>query len=91
MWVSRGRCRERRTEAAPLLAALNDPRREWDAVVVGDGTRCWFGNQFSLIAPRFAAYAGWICGCRREFERRCTRRWPTKGCIRADQRHMGMS
>jgi hypothetical protein len=24
--------------------------------VVGEGTRCWFGNQFSLIAPRFAAY-----------------------------------
>ena len=24
--------------------------------MVGEGTRCWFGNQFSLIAPRFAAY-----------------------------------
>ncbi|WP_326835074.1 recombinase family protein [Amycolatopsis rhabdoformis] len=24
--------------------------------MVGDGMRCWFGNQFSLIAPRFAAY-----------------------------------
>jgi hypothetical protein len=24
--------------------------------VVGEGTRCWFGNQFSLIAPRFEAY-----------------------------------
>ncbi len=23
---------------------------------MGEGTRCWFGNQFSLIAPRFAAY-----------------------------------
>lgn len=22
----------------------------------GEGTRCWFGNQFSLIAPRFEAY-----------------------------------
>jgi hypothetical protein len=30
--------------------------RGWSAVVVGEGTRCWFGNQFSLIAPRFAAY-----------------------------------
>ncbi|WP_153032052.1 recombinase family protein [Amycolatopsis sp. YIM 10] len=47
---------ERRTEGSRLLAALKDPRREWDAVVVGEGTRCWFGNQFSLIAPRFAAY-----------------------------------
>ena len=25
-------------------------------MVVGEGTRCWFGNQFSLIAPRFAAH-----------------------------------
>lgn len=47
---------ERRRAAARLLAALKDPHRGWDAVVVGEGTRCWFGNQFSLIAPRFAAY-----------------------------------
>jgi DNA invertase Pin-like site-specific DNA recombinase len=47
---------DRRTEAARLLAELKNPRREWSAVVVGEGTRCWFGNQFSLIAPRFAAY-----------------------------------
>lgn len=47
---------ERRTEAGRLLAALKDRSRGWDAVVVGEGTRCWFGNQFSLIAPRFAAY-----------------------------------
>ena len=26
------------------------------STVVGEGTRCWFGNQFSLIAPKFAAY-----------------------------------
>jgi YD repeat-containing protein len=42
-------------EAVRLLAALKDPHRSWHAVVVGEGTRCWFGNQFSLIAPRFAA------------------------------------
>ncbi|EWC59255.1 Site-specific recombinase [Actinokineospora spheciospongiae] len=47
---------ERRTHGARLLAALKNPRRGWDALVVGEGTRCWFGNQFSLIAPRFAAY-----------------------------------
>ncbi|WP_436498177.1 recombinase family protein [Actinokineospora sp. HUAS TT18] len=46
----------RRTEASRLLADLKDPRRTWSAVVVGEGTRCWFGNQFSLIAPRFEAY-----------------------------------
>lgn len=47
---------ERREEAGRLLTALKDPDRGWDAVVVGEGTRCWFGNQFSLIAPKFAAY-----------------------------------
>jgi DNA invertase Pin-like site-specific DNA recombinase len=47
---------ERRSEASRLMAALKDPDRGWDAMVVGEGTRCWFGNQFSLIAPRFAAY-----------------------------------
>lgn len=46
----------RRPEAAQLLGALKDPTRCWSAVVVGEGTRCWFGNQFSLIAPRLAAY-----------------------------------
>jgi DNA invertase Pin-like site-specific DNA recombinase len=47
---------DRREEGSRLLAALKDPNRGWSAVVVGEGTRCWFGNQFSLIAPRFAAY-----------------------------------
>ena len=34
------------------------PRRtaRLTGVVVGEGTRCWFGNQFSLTAPRFEAY-----------------------------------
>lgn len=47
---------ERRPESARLLAALKRPDRGWSGVVVGEGTRCWFGNQFSLIAPKFAAY-----------------------------------
>ena len=47
---------ERRDEAHRLLTALKNPHRGWNAVVVGEGTRCWFGNQFSLVAPRFAAY-----------------------------------
>ncbi|MCX2950201.1 recombinase family protein [Lentzea sp. NEAU-D7] len=47
---------DRRHEASRLLAELKNPRRGWHAVVVGEGTRCWFGNQFSLIAPRFEAY-----------------------------------
>ena len=47
---------DRRPAGSQLLAALKDPGRSWNAVVVGEGTRCWFGNQFSLIAPRFEAY-----------------------------------
>ncbi|MBA2324687.1 MAG: recombinase family protein [Pseudonocardiales bacterium] len=47
---------DRRGEASRLLADLKSPRRAWSALVVGEGTRCWFGNQFSLIAPRFAAH-----------------------------------
>ena len=47
---------DRREHAGRLLAELKQPDRGWNALVVGEGTRCWFGNQFSLIAPRFAAY-----------------------------------
>jgi len=47
---------ERRVDGARLLASLKDPGRKWSGVVVGEGTRCWFGNQFSLVAPKFAAY-----------------------------------
>jgi DNA invertase Pin-like site-specific DNA recombinase len=47
---------ERRDDANRLLAELKNPNRGWNAVVVGEGTRCWFGNQFSLTAPKFEAY-----------------------------------
>ncbi|WP_229739794.1 recombinase family protein [Nocardia rhizosphaerihabitans] len=46
----------RRTEAAKLLDDLRNPGRGWAGIVVGEGTRCWFGNQFSLVAPRIHAY-----------------------------------
>ncbi|MFG1642660.1 recombinase family protein [Amycolatopsis sp. NPDC049252] len=45
-----------RPAAARLLFDLKDRNRGWGALVVGEGTRCWFGNQFSLTAPRLAAY-----------------------------------
>jgi hypothetical protein len=48
---------ERRVDGARLLAALKDPNRKWNGVVVGEGTRCWFGNQFSLIAPTIRRFA----------------------------------
>ncbi|MFG3618939.1 hypothetical protein [Nocardia sp. NPDC047654] len=51
----------RRREAARLLADLKNPARAWTAIVVGEGTRCWFGNQFSLVAPlgRAASASAW--------------------------------
>ncbi|WP_324191883.1 recombinase family protein [Nocardia brasiliensis] len=47
---------DRRTEAARLLATLRNPNRGWSGIVVGEGTRCWFGAQFSMIAPRLESY-----------------------------------
>lgn len=44
-----------RPAAAALLAALEDPDRGFDALVIGSYERAFFGNQFSLVAPLFAA------------------------------------
>ncbi len=41
----------RRTQAQRLLRALDESDRRWDAIVVGEGKRCWFGSQFSEVAP----------------------------------------
>ncbi|WP_134004934.1 recombinase family protein [Kribbella sp. VKM Ac-2566] len=47
---------ERRDEASRALQALKNPNRGWDGLVVGEATRCWFGNQFSLTWPKFDRY-----------------------------------
>ena len=47
---------QRRPEAARLLAALADPRRGFDAVVVGEPQRAFYGNQFGNTFPIFAHY-----------------------------------
>jgi hypothetical protein len=54
---------ERRPEASRLIAALKRRDRGWNAVVVGEGTRCWFGNQFPSSHPG-SPPTGSICGCR---------------------------
>lgn len=46
----------RRTEGGRLLSDLADPDRGWDAIVVGEGKRCWYGNQFGNDAPRIQHY-----------------------------------
>ncbi|MEV0788706.1 recombinase family protein [Kribbella sp. NPDC050459] len=47
---------ERREQASEVLRALKDPGRGWDGLVVGEATRCWFSNQFSLAWPKFDRY-----------------------------------
>jgi len=48
---------QRRPEAARLLAALADPNRGFDAVVVGEPQRAFYGNQFGNTFPLFEHYA----------------------------------
>ncbi|WP_324194676.1 recombinase family protein [Nocardia terpenica] len=47
---------DRRPNTSRLLTDLRDPDRGWSAIVVGEGQRSWYGNQFSLVAPRLHAY-----------------------------------
>jgi hypothetical protein len=46
----------RRPEAARLVAQLADPRRGWDAVVVGEYERAFYGSQYAAMAPLFEHY-----------------------------------
>src|SRR5713101_712206 len=47
---------QRRPEASRLLAALADPNRGFDAVVVGEPQRAFYGNQFGNTYPLFEHY-----------------------------------
>ena len=46
----------RRTRAAALVLEMADPDRSFDAVVVGEYERAFYGAQFSLMAPLFEHY-----------------------------------
>ncbi len=46
----------RRPQAAALVAALADPDRGWDAVVIGEYERAFYGSQYASIAPLFRHY-----------------------------------
>ncbi|MEV0897193.1 recombinase family protein [Actinoplanes sp. NPDC049802] len=46
----------RRPEANRLLAALRDPGRGFDAVVIGEPHRAFYGNQFGLTLPLFTHF-----------------------------------
>jgi site-specific DNA recombinase len=47
---------KRRPQAALLLEALKNPDRGFDAVVIGEPHRAFYGNQFSLTFPLFEHY-----------------------------------
>ncbi len=47
---------KRRPEAARLLAAFATPSRGFDAVVIGEPQRAFYGNQFGLTFPVFVHY-----------------------------------
>ncbi|WP_347177121.1 recombinase family protein [Parafrankia sp. EAN1pec] len=47
---------KRRPQAALLLAALRDHDRGFDAVVIGEPHRAFYGNQYSLVHPVFEHY-----------------------------------
>ncbi|GAA1673060.1 hypothetical protein GCM10009733_082750 [Nonomuraea maheshkhaliensis] len=42
-----------RPHAAALIEELKDPRRGFDAVVIGEPQRAFYGNQYSLTFPLF--------------------------------------
>ena len=47
---------QRRPRAADLLAAIADPRRGFDAVVIGEPQRAFYGGQYGLTMPLFAHF-----------------------------------
>ncbi len=46
----------RRPEAAALVAQLADPDRGWDAIVIGEYERAFYGSQYAAMAPLFEHY-----------------------------------
>jgi site-specific DNA recombinase len=46
----------RRPQAAALVAGLTDPDRGWDAIVIGEYERAFYGSQYAAMAPLFEHY-----------------------------------
>jgi DNA invertase Pin-like site-specific DNA recombinase len=46
----------RRPQAAALVAQLADPGRGWDAIVIGEYERAFYGAQYAAMAPPFEHY-----------------------------------
>ena len=54
----------RRPQAAALVAALADPDRGWEAIVIGEYERAFYGGQYASMAPCLSTMAS-SCGRRR--------------------------
>jgi site-specific DNA recombinase len=46
----------RRPQAAALVTTLADPDRGWDAIVIGEYERAFYGAQYAAMAPLFEHY-----------------------------------
>jgi site-specific DNA recombinase len=46
----------RRPQAAALIAQLADSGRGWDAIVIGEYERAFYGSQYAAMAPLFVHY-----------------------------------
>src|SRR5712691_7107345 len=46
----------RRPQAAALVAQLADPDRGWDAIVIGEYERAFYGSQYAAMAPLLEHY-----------------------------------
>lgn len=55
---------KRRPESASLLEAFKRPDRGFDAIVIGEPARAFYGNQFGLTFPVFVHYRGRAVGAR---------------------------
>ena len=57
MWGRAGQLAwARRPQAAALVAQLTDPGRGWDAIVIGEYERAFYGSQYASMAPLFEHY-----------------------------------
>src|SRR6266550_3196755 len=45
-----------RPQSAALVAQLGDPDRGWDAIVIGEYERAFYGSQYAAMAPLFEHY-----------------------------------
>ncbi|HUC21331.1 MAG TPA: recombinase family protein [Streptosporangiaceae bacterium] len=45
-----------RPQSAALVAHLADPHRGWDAIVIGEYERAFYGSQYAAMAPLFEHY-----------------------------------